>query len=298
MENLHLRCTKVFQSTPSVWRETRLQATTIYTLSYFNPLPPYGGRQIQNGSFHLFHPFQSTPSVWRETNVDDATISLNPISIHSLRMEGDGAVRIERRCKTCISIHSLRMEGDLIPTVKRIPHSTFQSTPSVWRETSYSLTILFISKHFNPLPPYGGRPRYSLVTGRYSSFQSTPSVWRETEHLKQAASAAGISIHSLRMEGDSTIFLVPILALLFQSTPSVWRETDCSDNWDADQMDFNPLPPYGGRRAFTFNFSIFETFQSTPSVWRETSKIPRSDFPPIYFNPLPPYGGRQLTPDL
>ena len=36
---------------------------------------------------------------------------------------------------------------------------------------------------------------------------------------------SGISIHSLRMEGDMfLLFDIPVL-YLFQSTPSVWRET-------------------------------------------------------------------------
>ena len=55
------------------------------------------------------------------------------ISIHSLRMEGDG-----RFCRTklhlFISIHSLRMEGDTL-NLNRFPEKY----------------------HFNPLPPHGGR---------------------------------------------------------------------------------------------------------------------------------------------
>ena len=35
-----------------------------------------------------------------------------------------------------------------------------------------------------------------------------------------------ISIHSLRVEGDSECDVLYIDDFLFQSTPSVWRETD------------------------------------------------------------------------
>ena len=80
--------------------------------------------------------FQSTPSVWRETQmVFDAVIDVG-ISIHSLRMEGDrsdftGSDRFQ------ISIHSLRMEGDQVIGNNDQTFSAFQSTPSVWRETSF-----------------------------------------------------------------------------------------------------------------------------------------------------------------
>ena len=36
-------------------------------------------------------------------------------------------------------------------------------------------------------------------------FQSTPSVWRETGTAQKWASGEHISIHSLRVEGDSKI---------------------------------------------------------------------------------------------
>ena len=57
----------VFQSTPSVWRETQKLRRAAIPLLHFNPLPPYGGR------LHYRTP----------------TISVSDISIHSLRMEGD-----------------------------------------------------------------------------------------------------------------------------------------------------------------------------------------------------------------
>ena len=79
-----------FQSTPSAWRET------------FQPLNP-GCRATA---------FQSTPSAWRETLSPAPIIRQFVISIHSLRMEGDGAREVND-VMTSISIHSLRMEGDV-----------------------------------------------------------------------------------------------------------------------------------------------------------------------------------------
>ena len=128
---------KVFQSTPSAWRETNLRNCLDDTHEYFNPLPPHGGRRR---FFHLHRQrhlsFQSTPSAWRETLIllTLSTIHnyFNPlpphggrlatatstaanivISIHSLRMEGD-AVFYFRHQLLRISIHSLRMEGDTL----------------------------------------------------------------------------------------------------------------------------------------------------------------------------------------
>ena len=147
------------------------------------------------------------------------------ISIHSLRMEGDISIknmtanypyfnplppyggrpscRLLDNPQDIISIHSLRMEGDISP-------HNITSTIS----------------YFNPLPPYGGRRgRRGRGTGR-GGFQSTPSVWRETFSGTKTGLERRISIHSLRMEGDSITPLLYLSALIFQSTPSVWRETE------------------------------------------------------------------------
>ena len=146
-----------FQSTPSAWRETVIRSfhddtvcisihslrmegdvfscvhaftsrfISIHSLrmegdcvqpsvslldSYFNPLPPHGGRRGFRNRQHKQGRFQSTPSAWRETS--------RPTYPHT---------RIQ-----------------------------FQSTPSAWRETALSGTRFHGAKHFNPLPPHGGRP--------------------------------------------------------------------------------------------------------------------------------------------
>ena len=169
------------------------------------------------------------------------------ISIHSLRMEGDGAITTPGYVGD-ISIHSLRMEGDsrhcacgrsqlhfnpLPPHGGRLPFSNrrftdstfqstpsawrethwhngqsitrqFQSTPSAWRETSQVLGVDLSGDYFNPLPPHGGRLcDLVLFSPLYISFQSTPSAWRETRSPVLSLDLDPISIHSLRMEGDA-----------------------------------------------------------------------------------------------
>ena len=101
-----------------------------------------------------------------------------------------------------ISIHSLRMEGD--NSLRTVSKGLF---------------------NFNPLPPHGGRQIYPASTTIQSQFQSTPSAWRETIAKKYNDLASGISIHSLRMEGDSHCDRLFGSLCAFQSTPSAWRET-------------------------------------------------------------------------
>ena len=156
------------------------------------------------------------------------------ISIHSLRMEGD-IVRNAGAVKRRISIHSLRMEGDAKRLCSCSNSTAFQSTPSAWRETRICGAAEWNQRHFNPLPPHGGR--------HIAEVQKTlPSA---------------ISIHSLRMEGDRVHHLRiqraknfnPLpphggrrLSLFsrrknmkFQSTPSAWRET----RWPVERKLFH-----------------------------------------------------------
>ena len=102
---------EVFQSTPSAWRETimyfvskmeklisihslRMEGDHIFEsvlceISNFNPLPPHGGRPY--GSRVIQCPLNFNPSAWRETQNHLRHEYTSCISIHSLRMEGDGS---------------------------------------------------------------------------------------------------------------------------------------------------------------------------------------------------------------
>ena len=110
-------------------------------------------------------------------------------------------------------------------------------------------------------------------------FQSTPSAWRETAHLSGiCCPKLVISIHSLRMEGDSFFCLVRLAICAFQSTPSAWRET-------VHQQDVRQLPGISihslrmeGDNDFSDIYHSHKQFQSTPSAWRETAKLHRKAF--------------------
>ena len=123
----------------------------------FNPRPPWGGRRGQS----------------RECALRPA------ISIHALRVEGDLCRRISSKVGG-ISIHALRGEGDSFCFELSIHRIAFQSTPSVWRATALSGLRSMTRGHFNPRPPWGGRP-----------FRHRPPPAR-----------GAISIHALRGEGD------------------------------------------------------------------------------------------------
>ena len=197
--------------------------------------------------------FQSTPSVWRETGYSVSSMQCFEISIHSLRVEGD-ILQIYLRAhffhfnplppcggrllrlsllslRHTISIHSLRVEGDDFDPNIKYKLLQFQSTPSVWRETAPTLASASAQRHFNPLPPCGGRPYYTTGVNKSQAFQSTPSVWRETRAalrrktpdrnfnplppcggrpgiVSRHKTRASISIHSLRVEGDYFVRIV------------------------------------------------------------------------------------------
>ena len=120
------------------------------------------------------------------------------------------------------------------------------------------------------------------------------------------------------MEGDPCCGRSRATSAAFQSTPSAWRETPNTKITLSPVIDFNPLPPHGGRLLHVVRsrtlvcISIHSlrmegdvpcrglaalrvTFQSTPSAWRETTPFVQPTVITVYFNPLPPHGGRQCN---
>ena len=147
-----------------------------------------------------------------------------------------------------ISIHALRGEGDKKVIYEKRLQFTFQSTPSVGRAT-IALRLAGSDKvYFNPRPPWGGR----------------------LACLASLAYNPDISIHALRGEGDNTRERPTRRTFLFQSTPSVRRATYGVLYRMLSVSNFNPRPPWGGRR---FRFLFWWCFC-------------------CYFNPRPPWGGR------
>ena len=192
-----------------------------------------------------------------------------------------------------ISIHSLRVEGDRQFFSRESAFLTFQSTPSVWRETRAHLLhrrcVFVISIHslrvegdylppccpvapspyFNPLPPCGGR-RFFVQALCNPAKISIHSLRVEGDLGHYLLGHLGtISIHSLRVEGDVEDTHIFRRSCLFQSTPSVWRETKkAQPDKDVQRISIHSLRVEG-------------------------DGIPvHAELQAIYFNPLPPCGGR------
>ena len=104
-----------------------------------------------------------------------------------------------------ISIHSLRMEGDRLVDGFRQTIEGFQSTPSAWRETRSHCTSSIMPGYFNPLPPHGGRRYQDIMYDRNRNI-SIHSLRMEGDSTKRKQQELDrkISIHSLRMEGDGS----------------------------------------------------------------------------------------------
>ena len=88
--NISSKPTHLFQSTPSVWRVTMTVYISCCINVNFNPHPPCGGLPNVILYWLCNIRFQSTPSVWRVTSTIFPLISISKISIHTLRVEGDG----------------------------------------------------------------------------------------------------------------------------------------------------------------------------------------------------------------
>ena len=173
----------------------------------FYPRPPGGGRPMKKAAAYPFWRFLSTPSGWRATHSAGLERRRTAISIHALRVEGDGAP-LPRYPHKPISIHALRVEGDGLG--RRDMPSTL---------------------HFYPRPPGGGRHSDEVAEGiKKSVFLSTPSGWRATSLWLLQMLIATISIHALRVEGDPFWLFRDFLNQRFLSTPSGWRATEFFQN--------------------------------------------------------------------
>ena len=239
----------------------------------FYPRSPGGGRRQSAWSGRYNNStFLSTPSGWRATR--DLSLQYRSRTDFYPRPPGGGRRVLSngRSEKGRISIHALRVEGDrcLIKFLKI--HHVFLSTPSGWRATFW-------------------RPSFLCAQNR---FLSTPSGWRATSSKKRSATSRGnfyprppgggrrglgccpvseiiISIHALRVEGDTGACKQDCKDCRFLSTPSGWRATGCRNAKCLQRPYFYPRPPGGGRPG-TYSYTLA----------------------PTDFYPRPPGGGRQL----
>ena len=127
-------------------------------------------------------------------------------------------------------------------------------------------------QYFNPRPPWGGR-RFPLQSCcRLKVFQSTPSVGRATPSVRRSLRRKEISIHALRGEGDVFCLYIDIKLYHFNPRPPWGGRPSSSCKKDTASLNFNPRPPWGGRPSFLLTSKPDTSFQSTPSVGRATSR--------------------------
>ena len=160
------------------------------------------------------------------------------------------------------------MEGDLIIPQASTKVKHFNPLPPCGGRLSEHPST-FLAMYFNPLPPCGGR-LYGPLHLWYNNSISIHSLRVEGD-IKRWALTEGedISIHSLRVEGDSGILadcLPPSISI-----HSLRVEGDVIRCMLDYVVDFNPLPPCGGRPSYQPAINHNLIFQSTPSVWRETN---------------------------
>ena len=107
--------------------------------------------------------------------------------------------------------------------------------------------------YFYPRPPGGGRrPKQTRPPAQATRFLSTPSGWRATPGCHRSPCfPLNISIHALRVEGDSRHFEVALVSV----------------------VNFYPRPPGGGRPSSISVLTIQWIFLSTPSGWRATHEL-------------------------
>ena len=182
MQGFNSAMQRLFQSTPSVWRETpTLTFCSLTTSISIHSLRVEGDKRVGRQNLQAIT-FQSTPSVWRETHSGLRGVffcvfqSTPSVWRETLRY-------LSRMQWTCISIHSLRVEGDCRGSVYLRRGLYFNPLPPCGGRLQYSCSSLTAKIYFTPLPPCGGRRKQCI-------YESVKCL---------------ISIHSLRVEGDISV---------------------------------------------------------------------------------------------
>ena len=122
-----------FQSTPSVWRATQIAANDAAKVA-----------------------FQSTPSVWRATHRERRRHGPHDISIHALRVEGDGGPAL--RAQEPLYFNPRPPCGGRHPPPPAPSRALdFNPRPPCGGRHAQALGERIRGLNFNPRPPCGGR---------------------------------------------------------------------------------------------------------------------------------------------
>ena len=162
-------------------------------------------------------------------------------------MEGDRGNATAGQAGSPISIHALRVEGDGIYQAYTRKATRFLSTPSGWRATVPRGDCAAHVPDFYPRPPGGGRldKPYSRFDG--TLFLSTPSGWRATSRSTTLCTMCLNFYPRPPGGGRLSPFANAIAFIPFLSTPSGWRATSSPEIAIIAPLHFYPRPPGGGR---------------------------------------------------
>ena len=186
--------------------------------------------------------------------------------------------------------------GRRFTTLAKTWDLSFQSTPSVGRATIDCDDGAVWLKNFNPRPPWGGRLRtWPLLPCPRATFQSTPSVGRATLSPCKIPCRTSISIHALRGEGDARRSYHGNDNYNFNPRPPWGGRRRTRLLQVLQDQNFNPRPPWGGRPKENSLTKAAQTFQSTPSVGRATDTPNPSRPYALLFQSTPSVGRATLT---
>ena len=219
--------------------------------------------------------------------------SMELISIHALREEGDQAIREQKPLD--IDFYPRPPRGGRRKTFvgSEKMMKLFLSTPSARRATYQPAPPYPEEAYFYPRPPRGGRqpyrppclPPYPISIHALREEGDSPinsrSQWAliSIHALREEGDGDHrlfqlpfkISIHALREEGDSVASTMCFTSVRFLSTPSARRATSLQSTGSVLLLYFYPRPPRGGRRSICHDGCTSLLFLSTPSARRATS---------------------------
>ena len=171
----------IFLSTPSARRATVIRIKPRFSIVYFYPRPPRGGR-LQQEVRRRNEPLDFYPRPPRGGR----------------RLQG-----VPTATDWEISIHALREEGDSLGGDVILNQRNFYPRPPRGGRLRLTPRPPRCALYFYPRPPRGGRLTDVLELKTAQLFLSTPSARRATMRTGLRVTDVLISIHALREEGDS-----------------------------------------------------------------------------------------------
>ena len=150
------------------------------------------------------------------------------------------------------------------------------------------------SLHFNPRPPWGGRPRARKQKSIFIYFNPRPP-WGGRLLVNLLCQSAFQHFNPRPPWGGRRADRRgSCRRKKFQSTPSVGRATVVVVKSQGG-IEFQSTPSVGrATRNMSIESIAEEIFQSTPSVGRATRTFSQTSAMLKYFNPRPPWGGRPV----